>query len=66
MKYPRSTESRSDSCSKEMTDLEYQEDLAKLTIPQLIERISRLTENYNKELTMLTHEILIRSMQQAE
>lgn len=51
---------------KKMTDLEYQEDLAKLTIPQLIERISRLTENYNKELTMLTHEVLIRSMQQAE
>ena len=49
-----------------MPDLEYQKDLAKLTIPQLIERIARLTEKYNEELTLLTQEILIRIMQQSE
>lgn len=49
-----------------MGDLEQQEALAKMTIPELIESIVRLTENYNEHLTMLTHEILIRSMQQAE
>ena len=49
-----------------MSDLEYQKDLARLTIPQLIERIARLTEKYNEELTLLTQEILIRIMQQSE
>lgn len=49
-----------------MGDLEQQEALAKMTIPELIESIVRLTEIYNERLTMLTHEILIRSMQQAE
>ena len=49
-----------------MGDLEQQEALAKMTIPELIESIVRLTEIYNEQLTMLTHEILIRSMQQAE
>lgn len=49
-----------------MGDLEQQEALAKMTIPELIESIVRLTEIYNEHLTMLTHEILIRSMQQAE
>lgn len=48
-----------------MNDLEYQESLAKMTIPELIESIVKLTETYNENLTMLTHEILIRSMQQA-
>lgn len=66
MKYPKSTESRLDSCSKEMNDLEYQEQLAQMTIPELIESIVKLTETYNEHLTMLAHEILIRSMQQAE
>ena len=66
MKYPKSTESRSDSCSKEMNDLECQEQLAQMTIPELIESIVKLTETYNEHLAMLTHEILIRSMQQAE
>lgn len=37
-----------------------------MTIPELIESIAKLTEAYNEHLTMLTHEILIRSMQQAE
>lgn len=49
-----------------MGDLEQQEALAKMTIPELIESIVRLTEIYNEHLTMLTHEILVRSMQQAE
>lgn len=49
-----------------MNDLEYQEQLAQMTIPELIESIVKLTETYNEHLTMLTHEILIRSMQQAE
>lgn len=49
-----------------MGDLEQQEALAKMTIPELIESIVRLTEIYNEHLTMLTHEILIRSMQQVE
>ena len=49
-----------------MNDLEYQEHLAKMTIPELIESIARLTESYNENLTMLTQEILIRSMQQAK
>lgn len=66
MKYLRSIESRSDSCSKEMNDLEYQEHLATMTIPEIIEAIAQLTETYNEHLTMLTHEILIRSMQEAE
>lgn len=49
-----------------MNDLEYQESLSKMTIPELIESIVQLTETYNEHLTILTHEILIRSMQQAE
>jgi len=53
------------SSANHMNDLEYQESLAKMTIPELIESIVKLTETYNERLTMLTHEILIRSMQQA-
>ena len=49
-----------------MNDLEYQESLAKMTIPELIESITGLTELYTEYLAILTHEILIRSMQQAE
>lgn len=49
-----------------MSDLEYQEHLAKMTIPELIESIVDLTMKYNENLAALTHEILIRSMQQAE
>ena len=52
--------------AKAMNDLEYQEQLAQMTIPELIESIVKLTETYDEHLTMLTHEILIRSMQQAE
>lgn len=37
-----------------------------MTIPELIESIVQLTETYNEYLSILTHEILIRSMQQAE
>ena len=49
-----------------MGDLEQQEALAKMTIPELIESIVRLTEIYNEHLTMLTQEILIRAMQEAK
>ena len=49
-----------------MGDLEQQEALAKMTIPELIDNIVRLTEIYNEHLTMLTHEILIRAMQEAK
>lgn len=49
-----------------MGDLEQQEALAKMTIPELIESIVRLTEIYNEHLTMLTHEILIKAMQEAK
>lgn len=52
--------------AKAMNDIEYQERLARMTIPEIIECIVQLTETYNEHLTMLTHEILIRSMQQAE
>ena len=52
--------------SKKMNDLEYQERIAKMTVAELIDGIVKLTEDYNSRLTMLTHEILIRSMQQAE
>jgi len=52
--------------AKAMNDIEYQESLSKMTIPELIESIVQLTETYNEHLTILTHEILIRSMQQAE
>lgn len=36
-----------------------------MTIPELIESITMLTEAYNENLTMLTHEILIREMQKS-
>lgn len=49
-----------------MGDLEQQEALAKMTIPELIESIVRLTEIYNEHLTMLTEEILTRAMQEAK
>ena len=49
-----------------MTDLEYQEHLASMTIPEIISSIVKLTETYNEHLAMLTQEILIRSMQEAE
>ena len=48
-----------------MPDLEYQERIARMTIPELIESITALTEAYNENLTMLTHEILIREMQKS-
>ena len=49
-----------------MSDLEYREALAKMTVPELIESIARLTEIYNEHLTMLTEEILTRAMQEAK
>lgn len=49
-----------------MSDLQAQEELAKLSVPELIERISALTVEYAAAVERITCEILIRSMQQAE
>ncbi len=49
-----------------MSSLEEDRELASLSIPQLIERLSRLTENYSAAVERITCEILIRSMQNAE
>lgn len=49
-----------------MSSLEQDEELAKLSIPQLIERISTLNAEYSAAVERITYEILIRSMQQAE
>jgi hypothetical protein len=49
-----------------MNDLEYQEHISQMTIPELIGSITQLTEVYNEHLAMLTSELLIRLMQQAE
>ncbi len=46
--------------------LDTDRELASLSIPQLIERLSRLTENYSAAVERITCEILIRSMQNAE
>ena len=54
------------SQAKSMNDLEFQENLARMTVPEIIEAIVGLTETYNERLAMLTHEILIRSMQNAK
>lgn len=49
-----------------MSSLKQDEDLAKLSIPQIIERVSELTIEYATEVERLNHEILIRIMQRAE
>lgn len=49
-----------------MSDLEQDEELARLSVPQLIEKISELTTQYNADLKRIMYEILIRAMQQAE
>ncbi len=49
-----------------MSRLEQDEELAKLSVPQLIEKISDLTTEYNAALKRITYEILIRVMQEAE
>jgi len=49
-----------------MSSLKDEEELAKLTIPQLIERITDLTAKYAEDLGCVTHELLIRAMQQAK
>jgi len=49
-----------------MSSLKDEEDLAKLTIPQLIERITECTAKYAEDLGRLTHELLIRAMQAAK
>ena len=49
-----------------MSRLEQDEELAKLSVPHLIEKISDLTTEYSAAVERITYEILIRSMQQAE
>ena len=49
-----------------MNDLEYQESLAHMTEAELIDAITKLTEVYSEHLAILTHELLVRSMQRAE
>ena len=49
-----------------MSSLDEDRELASLTIPQLIERISVLTAEYAAAVERITCEILIRSMQKAE
>lgn len=53
------------SRARSMSSLKDEEELAKLTIPQLIERITDLTAKYAEDLGRVTHELLIRAMQQA-
>lgn len=49
-----------------MSRLEQDEELAKLSVPQLIEKISDLATEYVAAVERITYEILIRSMQQSE
>lgn len=49
-----------------MSSLKQDEELAKLSIPQIIERVSELTIEYAAAVERLNHEILIRIMQRAE
>lgn len=49
-----------------MSNLEQDEELAKLDVPQLIEKISTLTAEYAEAIGRITCEILIRNMQQAD
>lgn len=52
--------------STAMSSLEYDEELAKLSVPQLVWRISQLTAEYTASIERITYEILIRAMQEAE
>ena len=54
------------SQARSMSSLDVDRELASLSIPELIERLSRLTENYSAAVERITCEILIRSMQNAE
>ena len=44
------------------SNLERDEEMAKLSVPQLIEKISKLTEEYSAEVSRILREILVRSM----
>ena len=46
--------------------LEQQEALAKMSVPEIIEAMTKLTETYAAELATLTHELLIRAMELAD
>lgn len=46
--------------------LDQQEALAKMSVPEIIEAMTKLTETYTAELETLTHELLIRAMELAD
>lgn len=46
-----------------MNDLEFQENLMKLTDAELLEEVNRLTESYSHKLALVTEELRIRQMQ---
>lgn len=46
-----------------MSDLEFQENLTKLTVAELLEEVNRLTEIYSRKLALVTEELMIRQMQ---
>lgn len=46
-----------------MNDLEFQKNLTKLTVAELLEDVNRLTESYSHKLALVTEELLIRQMQ---
>ena len=48
---------------EQMNDLEFQENLTKLTVAELLEEVNRLTESYSHKLALVTEELLIRQMQ---
>ena len=48
-----------------MINLEEEEALARMSTPELVEAMTKLTETYAAELENLTHELLIRAMQLA-
>lgn len=48
-----------------MSSLKDEEALAKMSVPEIVDEITKLTETYATELESMTHELLIRAMQLA-
>ena len=59
------TNTRRSPASLMSRDLEIQETLAKMSVPEIIDAMTKLTEVYAEELAILTHELLIRAMELA-
>lgn len=49
-----------------MSSLEFDEELARLTIPELVALVTKMTSEYAAALERVNCEILVRIMQQAE